>query len=154
MTTDIAGFGLQLQLTASVTFPQGITITQFADDADPFDLPELTIGETAMGVNGDMVAWSKANPIMPAIAVIPGSDDDINLAILFEANRVSKGKESARDLITLVGVYPNGDTVTLSNGKILAGIPGKALASSGRLKSNTYKFAFESKTDTRAQTGV
>lgn len=152
MATDISGFGLQVQIKASVTFPAGVTITQFADDADPFDLPEVVIGETAMGVNGDLISWSKANPLMPALAVVPGSDDDINLGLLFEANRVAKGKQSARDVITLVAVYPNGNTVTFSEGKILAGPPGNALASSGRLKSNTYKFAFENKTDTRVTT--
>jgi hypothetical protein len=144
---DVSGFGLQVQLRASVTFPTGITLTQFADDADPLDLPEVVIGEAAMGVNGDLITWSKANPLMPTISVIPNSDDDINLANLFEANRAGKGKQPALDIITMVAVYPNGRTVTLTEGKILAGPAGKSLASSGRLKSNTYKFAFENKVE-------
>lgn len=150
MSTDISGFGLQLQITASTTFPSGFTVSQFADDSDPFDLPEVTIGETAMGLNGDLVNWSKANPLMPKIAVVPGGEDDKNLSILFEANRVGKGKTSARDVITIVGSYPNGDTITFTEGKILTGPPGKAVASSGRFKSNAYGFAFENKTETTA----
>lgn len=150
MTTDISGFGLKVQITASKTFPSGFTVTQFADDADPFDLPEVTIAEVAMGLNGDMISWSKANPLMPKLAIVPGSDDDRNLSILFEANRVGKGKTSALDVITMVGVYPNGDTITFTEGKILAGPPGKAVASSGRFKSNAYGFGFENKTETIA----
>lgn len=150
MATDIAGFGLQVQIKASVTFPSGFTVTQVADDADPFDLPEVVIAESAMGVNGDLISWSKANPLMPAIAVVPGSDDDLNLSILFEANRTARGKSSARDVITMVGIYPNGDTITFTEGKILAGPPGKSVASSGRFKTNSYKFAFENKTETHA----
>jgi len=34
---DISVFGIRVQLVASETFPAGISLTQFADDADPFD---------------------------------------------------------------------------------------------------------------------
>src|SRR5574343_1608278 len=110
---NISGFGLQIQVIASVTFPSGFTLTQFADDADPFDLPSIQIADKAMGLNGDLVVWSKANPIPVTVNVIPGSDDDKNLAILYDANRVGRGKVSARDEITLVGIYPDGSTITL-----------------------------------------
>ncbi len=147
--TDIAGFGAQVQVKASVTFPSGFVVSQFADDADPFDIPALTIAETAMGLNGDMVTWSKANPIAITLNIVPGSEDDRNMALLFEANRVGKGKSSARDVITIVAVYPDGGTLTLDTGVITSGMPGKSIASSGRFKSNAYQFAFENKTDTR-----
>lgn len=140
---DVSGFGLRIRLTASVTFPAGITLTQFADDADPFDLPSIQLADTAMGLNGDMVTWSKANPIKTTVNVIPDSDDDRNLAVLAAANRVGRGKTSARDVITLVGVYPSGRTVTLSPGKLTDGAPGNSVASAGRLKSKAYAFAFE-----------
>lgn len=140
---DVSGFGLRIRLTASVTFPAGITLTQFADDADPFDLPSVQVADKAMGLNGDMVVWSRANPIVTTLNVIPNTEDDRNLAILLNANRVSRGKNSARDVITMVGVYPDGRTVTLSNGKITDGVPGNGVASSGRLKTKPYAFAFE-----------
>lgn len=142
---DIAGFGLQINLIASVTFPAGIVITQFADDADPFDIPSIQIADKAMGLNGDMVVWGKANPIALTLNVIPQSDDDRNLAILAEANRVGKGKSGARDRITLTGVYPDGRTVTLNEGAIMDAMPGDSVASAGRLKSKAYIFAFENK---------
>ena len=63
MTTSIAGFGAQVQVKASNTFPSGFVVSQFADDADPFDIPSIQIADKAMGLNGDLVTWSKANPI-------------------------------------------------------------------------------------------
>lgn len=140
---DISGFGLRIRLRASRTFPAGVTLSQFADDTDPFDIPTMQIMDKAMGVNGDMITWSKANPISLGVSVVPGSDDDRNLAILFEANRTSRGKFSARDDITMTGIYPDGRQVTYSSGKITDGMPGTSVASAGRLKSKTYMFAFE-----------
>lgn len=144
--TDISGFGLQIQVVASVTFPSGFTITQFADDADPFDLPTMQIADKGMGINGDIVSWGKAAPIGVTINLIPGSDDDANMTALFEANRAGKGKTRARDVITLTGIYPDGATITLTGGAITDGMPGNGVASAGRLKSKSYGFAFENKT--------
>jgi len=140
---DVSGFGLKLRLIASVTFPAGITLTQFADDADPFDLPSIQLADTATGLNGDLITWSKANPIKTTVNVVPDSEDDRNLAVLANANRVGRGKNSSRDVITLVGVYPSGRTVTLSAGKITDGAPGNSVSSAGRMKSKAYAFAFE-----------
>lgn len=73
---DISGVGLRVTIVASNTFPSGITITQFADDADPFDVPSMQLADKAMGLNGDLITWSKASPLTPTINVIPGSEDD------------------------------------------------------------------------------
>ena len=143
--TNISGFGLKIVLKASQTFPNGIDITQFADDADPFDTPNITIAETAMGLNGDLVSWNTAVPIVTTLNVIPGSDDDKNLGILLEANRVGRGKLSVRDDITLTGIYADGTTVTYSGGVITDGMPADSAASSGRKKSKGYTFNFENK---------
>lgn len=143
MANDISGFGLQIQVVASVTFPSGFTVSQFADDGDPFDLPSIQIADKAMGLNGDLITWSKANPLPVTLNVIPNSDDDKNLGILFDANRVARGKQSARDVITMTGIYPDGSTITLTPGVITDGMPGNAVASSGRMKSKAYIFAFE-----------
>lgn len=143
MANNISGFGASVRLVASTTFPQGITITQFADDSDPIDIPSLQIADKAMGVNGDLYTWSKANPLIYNMSVGPDTDDDINLQILLEANRVAKGKTSALDDITISVLYPDGSTATYSGGTITDGMPGNAIASAGRLKSKTYNFAFE-----------
>ena len=145
---DISGFGIEVSLVASVTFPNGIQLSAFADDADPFDVPSQQITETAMGLNGDLVNWSSANPIPLTLNMIADSDDDTNLDILAEANRVGLGKSSARDVITLNVLYPNGDTITFSNGKMTDAMMANSVASAGRLKSKAYVFAFENRVRT------
>lgn len=140
---DISGFGLRINLVASTTFPQGIVITQFADDTDPADMASIQVREAAMGINGDMVSWSRANPLPLVIAVIPGSDDDRNLSVLLEANRVGKGKQGSRDIITATVIYPDGTANIYTEGVITDGVAGKGVASGGRIKTTTYSFRFE-----------
>lgn len=141
--SDISGFGLRATIRASATFPQGIVITQFADDADPLDLPSIQLSDVGMGLNGDLVSWSRANPLRVTLNVVPNGDDDKNLAVLAEANRVGKGKSGARDVITLNIVYPDGTSKTLTEGVITDAMPTNSVASAGRMKSKAYAFAFE-----------
>lgn len=143
MSQDISGFGLRVIITASVSFPNSFTVAAFADDGDSFDSPALTIAEHAMGLNGDLVSWSNANPLPVTLNVIPNSPEDRNLSALFEANRVGRGKQSVQDVISLVGVYPNGDTVNYTQGKTTSFIPANSVASAGRLKSKPYVMTFE-----------
>lgn len=140
---DISVFGIRAQVVASQTFPSGINITQFADDADPFDAPSMQIRDKAMGVNGDLISWSKANPLPVTLNVVPNSEDDKNLAVLFEANRVGKGKQGARDVIAITAVYPDGKTASFTQGVITDGQPANSATSAGRMKSKAYAFAFE-----------
>lgn len=143
---DSSGFGLSVRVIASKTFPAGFTITEFPDDIDPFDLPALQINDAAMGLNGDLIYWSKANPLAFTLGVIPKSEGDKNMAVLFEANRPARGKRPAKDIISVVGVYPDGSVITLSKGIIFDGLPGNSVAGSGRMKSKPYNFRFEAVT--------
>lgn len=143
MGQDISGTGVVATIVASVTFPAGFSVTALADDADGIDVPTVQIADKAMGLNGDLVTWSKANPLLPVLNVIPGSEDDVNLGILLEANRVGKGKVSARDVITMTIAWPNGTIETYTAGKITDGMVGNSVASAGRLKTKPYNFAFE-----------
>ena len=140
---NISGFGLSVNVIASVTFPLGFVVTQFADDADPLDVPSIQVGDSAMGINGDLITWSKANPIKATLNVVPSSEDDINLAILLEANRPGRGKTGIRDIITMTLVYPSGNFVNLISGIITDGTPSSSVSSAGRLKSKNYAFTFE-----------
>lgn len=144
---DISGFGLRVTIIASNTFPSGFTVTQFADDADPFDFPNAQIVDSAPGLNGDALYWSKASLLTPVLNIVPNSEDDKNLAALSEANRVGKGKRSAQDVITMVGIYPDGHTITLSNGKLTNTPVANSVASAGRMKSKAYTFTFENKAE-------
>lgn len=144
---DISGFGLSVRVLASNTFPAGFTVTEFADDADPLDIAAAAIADKAMGLNGHLITWSKATPIPAVINTIPGSDADTNLAILLEANRVGKGKRSAKDVITLVVSYPDGGVLSLLQGRLIEGMSGRSVASAGRQKTRPYTFSFENKAE-------
>jgi hypothetical protein len=146
MANDITGFGAAISLVASNTFPAGIAITQLADDADPFDMASVKIADTAMGVNGDLIKWSRAVGKPVTLSVIPGSVDDVNLATLAAANNATQGQANARDAITVTIKYPDGSVVLFSNGFLTDAPFGKSLASSGRLKTKTYGFVFQTVT--------
>jgi hypothetical protein len=144
MTQIISGIGLEVQIITSVTFPGGgFIVTQFADDADPFDIPSMQVADGAMGSNGDLLIWSKAIAIDITLNVIANSEDDRNLAILLEANRAGRGKIIANDLITMTAIYPDGSTKTFTKGAITNGMLGISVASAGRFKSKAYQFKFE-----------
>lgn len=142
---NISGFGAVLTLIASNTFPAGLPITQFADDADPILINEIKIADTAMGLNGDLLAWNKPVPLPFTINVVPGSADDINLQILFDANTVGLGKNSAQDVISLTLIYPNLATVVFTGGIITDGAAGRGIQSSGRQKTKSYSFMMSKK---------
>jgi len=142
---DVSGTGIEITVIAAPTFPTGIKVSAFADDADPLDSPELQIAEWGMGVNGDLVIWRTPKPIEVTLNVIPNTEEDKNLAILYDANRVAKGKASVKDVITLIAKYPDGTTKMLTNGAIVSGMPLNSIASSGKTKSKPYKFVFENK---------
>lgn len=143
MTTDVSAFGTRVRIIASQTFPLGIEVTSFADDADPFDAPSTQVRDKAGGVNGDLIVWSKANPVQCTVAVLPNTPDDDNLQILLKANRAAKGRRAVQDEITMVVMYPDGRATRYLRGAITDGIIGNPAASSGRLKSKPYQFAFE-----------
>lgn len=141
---DIGGFGSVLTLFASTTFPAGLTITEFADDADPVDAPSIQIRDKAMGLNGRLITWGKAVPIGLTINVIPNSDDDINLNLLFDSNRVGRGKRPVQDVIDATLIYPDGTAKNFQTGAPTDYVPTNAIASSARFKSKPYVFTFES----------
>ena len=145
MVQDITGFNTVVNLIASTTFPISLVISQFADDADPLDFASVQIADAAMGVNGDLISWSKAVKLPMVLNVIPGGEDDNNLQILADANRVAQGKNSARDIITATIVYPDSSIVILKQGIITDAMFGKSIASAGRLKTKSYAFTFQTK---------
>lgn len=140
---NVSAKGLTVILNAFPSFPV-LTLTQWADDGDPLDLPELEIASNAMGVNGDLIVWSQPKPIEVKISVIPDSADDRNLAILFNNNRTAKNKFSTNDRITMTFFYPElSRPKILRNGFVKAYTPATGAASSGRKKTKTYSFVFE-----------
>lgn len=140
---NISAGGMSDVIKASQTFPQGFVFTDYASDADPFDIPAVQIAQAEMNANGQMVVWNSPTPIQVVINAIPGSEGDENLQIIFEANRMASGKRIAGDIITIVHTYANGATATFSRGVMTNGLPGLSSASAGRHKSKAYTFMFE-----------
>lgn len=141
---NVSANGLIITLNAFPSFPV-LVLSQWADDSDPLDIPELEINGSAMGINGDLVTWSTPKPIEVKLSVIAGSSDDKNLTILFNLNRAARKKPSTNDTILMTVLYP--DTIKptqLIGGRCKAYIPSTGAASSGRKKSKTYSFIFES----------
>lgn len=141
---NVSGFGLSAQILASNTFPAGFTITQFADDSDPLDAPDITVGDTGIGLNGDFLVWNKPTGIEVAFAIIPSTEDDKNLEALLDANRVGKNKSGARDEISVILTYPDGSRANCGPGIIVVGPAAKSVSSQGRYKTRIYRFRFES----------
>lgn len=140
--TSVTGFGIVATLIASNTFPTGLPISQFADDTDPILINDVRIADTAMGLNGDLITWSKAAPLPLTFNVIPGSADDVNLQILANANRVAQGKNSANDVISATIIYPDGSSVILTGGVVTDASFGRGVQSSGRQRTKSYSFLF------------
>ncbi len=145
---DNSGSGAIIQLVASVIYPAGITLDQFSDDTDAFDVPSINIVDSAMGVNGDLITWSKPQPLKLTLSVIAESPNDQYLQVLFDANRIARNKISTNDVITLSLIYQAGNTVTFSQGRITDGMPATGIASSARFKTKVYGFVFENKVST------
>jgi hypothetical protein len=144
--SNISATGLVVTIIASNSFPVApIVLNDWADDADPFDFENLTIAADAMGLNGDYLTWSSPTPLRPTLNVIPGSESDKKLGLLFELNRVGEDKTGAGDVITMTGQYPGHLPIVLSGGAILNGSPASSAASSGRIKSKAYQFGFGNK---------
>jgi len=75
----ITGVNSSLRVVASVTFPAGFTVTEWADDADAIDITVKDIAEGAMGAGANMVVWNVPKIIEMTINVIPDSNSDRNL---------------------------------------------------------------------------
>jgi len=141
---DVSGAGLSITIFASGTFPNGLTITQFADDSDPLDFPVVNLNDAStMGLNGDLITMSSVEGVPMVISVIPNSEDDINLQILAKANKTTKTKKSVKDTIKAVTSYGDGSKTTTTGGVITSAPLSPGVSSSKRLKSHVYSFMFE-----------
>lgn len=144
MVQNVSGFSSVVSIIASNSYPTGFPVTTYSNDRDAFNFSDLVVGDFAMGLNGDGISWSKANPIKIELNVVAGSLDDQNLAVLLTNNTPGKSKSNQQDIITLTVVYPDNTSSTASNGVILHGTPGKSFTNDGKLATRTYGFAFES----------
>lgn len=150
MSNNISLFGLSAHIKASNTFPSGFLVSAWADDQPPLDATELEIAASGMGPNGDLVVWQKPAVIPLAVNVIPNSEDDRNLSLLYEANRISKNKGLVPlDVITITLSFQDGRVVKLIQGIIMSGPAAPTGTQDGRLNSRKFGFQFEDKDENR-----
>ena len=135
--------GLSVFLVAVPTYPAGVTLTQFADDSDPLDSDNVEIAGSGVGLNGDLVVWDKPNAVSMRLSVIPGSEDHAKLNRIWEVNRTAKNKLSVQDKVQAVVRYPDGTSVSLTNGAMVSGPALTGGSAEGKLKTPSYGFIFE-----------
>ena len=143
MAVDISAMGIKATILAVPSYPVGITLTQFADDGDSLNIPDMTIMQSGMGVNGDMVVWRTAVPCEVDVNLIPGTDECLAMENLFKLNMTQKNKVSSKDVLTMTINHPNGKIDILTNGYIIGGKPVQDYSSNGRAKTRTFRLVFE-----------
>lgn len=140
---NVSAMGIKVQIIAVPTYPVGVTLTKFADDGDSIELPEMTIMQRGMGVNGDMVIWKTAVPCSFSVNLIPGTEECDDIERLFNLNMVQKNRASYTDVLTAIITHPNGKVTMLTDGYIEAGKPFQDYSSNGRAKSRRFSFVFQ-----------
>lgn len=141
---NISGLGLGITILALQSFPMGFSLSQFADDINPFEVEEIEPVGYDMLYDGSLFAFDKAAPVLLTIGLIAGTADDINCKVLLQARKASSGIIPLPDITSMVVTYGDGGRLLLSNGTILKGPLGDTIQASGRKKGNQYTFVFGS----------
>lgn len=139
---NISGFGLSVIVVALSSFPTGFELTQFADDTDPLVVDNIEPTGYEQIYDGSLFFFDKTAPVKVTVAVIPGSDDDLNLKVLLEARKGSPSLIPIPDITSMLINYPDGGYVLFSGGSIVSGSLSDSILSAGRKRSNTYDFVF------------
>ena len=138
----------------------GNIVLEFSDEGTPIEIPDIEVASSAMTMNGELVTWTKPNPINFNITVIPGSASDNALRNLLYAGHVGgrKGKPIDQDYVHIdtatlevPSIYTNGIVTearsrvfVFTNGRLTAGPMGIGSNAEGKMSPRTYKFVFES----------
>lgn len=147
---NVSGFGATCNIVSTATFPYGFSLSKLADDVDPIVVEDLEIKKFEMLLDGSMLSYRTANPVLVSLSVIAGSVDDANLGIILSASQIRGKLIRLPDTIWLTVSYPDNTISTFTRGAMLSGPPAKSVLSSGRYKTSTYKFAFTDSTSAGA----
>lgn len=146
MLYDIAATGLSILIRSETSFPQGFYVEGMADDADPLAFAELTVSEGDTNINGAVVVWGKPQMLNPTLNVVAGSPADDNLQVLLNAR-----KNGIKEQCEMTVTYPDGSSVTASQGVITTGTTGKGATAAGRMTTRAYSFMFGTYNEQRAR---
>jgi hypothetical protein len=137
---DVSALGFSILVKDTKLFPQGFLIKRTADGADPFDFPDITIGESTMDANGFIVYASTPTPLGFDINLLPTSEEDNNMSMLFESHRSAAGRARTGGKISITVQYADGSSITATDVYINGGSPAKSIQSPSRYKNKNYKF--------------
>ena len=140
---DVSGMGFKILVKDDKLFPRGFEINRTADGVDPFDFDTVTLGEATMDANGNQVYTCTPNPINFTINLLPTSEEDDNMSLLFEAHRPRAGVARTGGKITVTTIYPDGKSVTAIDCKFLTGDPRRSITANSKYKNKVYTFSCE-----------
>lgn len=126
------------------SFPMGFKLSSFADDEDSLKIEQCEVSGFEKLYDGTIFGFDKTSPILLSMAIIPNTDDDINLKILLQKRKSNSTYIPLLDGVTMVISYPDGGRNVFSGGVMLGGSIADSMLSGGRKKSNTYNFVFGS----------
>lgn len=142
--TDVSGIGLKIKLFATVAFPWGQDLTSFPADTDPMNLDDLNIANYEFGLNGDLIVWRTAQGFLMRFSLIPGCEEDKQMQLAADIDRVAKNKVS--EMNTYVAVVYNevtGEIVnTYTNGTLVSFTPYGAVTQGGKIRTTQYSIIF------------
>ena len=136
--------GTTMTLFAVPTYPFGFKIAQFDPGEDPLDIPNVDQATVSMGVNGNVIAYRNPYTITLTFPLVPGSDEDICMMNIAEADRIRWGKASVKNNIQLLVNYPDGKIRTLINGTLTNAPIAYGGATDGRIKLHSFTVVFGS----------
>ena len=127
----------------------GITISNFMDDANPVEFPDVDVSGYGVNCNGVMIRWAKPNAVIMSVTVIPGSDEDAKLYRLWAKYRVQDGSYSDQWSVPLTASISIGNqqmtgkrNYSFAGGTMLSGPGGPTAHGDGKMNGRTYTFAF------------
>lgn len=136
MAYNISGTGAWAQVGAK-------TITEFADDNNPFEVEDLEVSGQGVNLQGTMVYWAKGALSKIKISVIPHSDSDEYLRTLLLRTKPTQNSTGIYDFQMTLMSGAGGKKRVFTGCVIMAGPPADGIASEGRLNSHTYTFVGE-----------
>ena len=141
---DVSTIGLNIRLVASITYPLGIQLNSFPEEGENGPGDSQEIAGNASGVNGDLITWKTVSGIEYTLNLIPNTEQESLLDVLFQGNRAAKNRMPKKDIITIVETNPvTGAVKTYKNGIIKSGAVGYRYGNDGRIRNKTYGFVFE-----------
>lgn len=138
MAGDVTGFGSSVTIR-SLNNPQGITITEAADDIALFEIDDPVFGTVNVGANGHKISYMHGSVYTIRIAVFANGDNDKALKAMVATNRPQQGASINIDSINVVfteGI--TGKTSNFADCTMTSGALCNTLAVDGKLQARVY----------------